>query len=480
MSITPRPYQADLIRRTRARIAAGYRRVCVQAAVGAGKTIVSSEIVRLAVAKGKSVLFLAHRRRLIEQKSGKLAGFGVPHGVLMSGRSSRPDARVQVASRDTLLSRAVRNDWMRPPPADLVIVDEAHRVMSDEYQRLLAFYPDAVHLGLTATPAREDGKGLGDFYEAIECCVPLRELIAGRFIVPVRCFAPQNRKAARRKLAGDPVESWRRHGEGRPTILFATTVAASEAAAQAFNASGIPAEHLDADTPDAQRDAIIARVEAGATRVLCNCNVMTEGVDVPCLSCVILLRLASSYVLYIQAVGRVMRAFPGKADAVLVDHADAVLEHGFPDEDVRWELTESETVDARNKADRKAGKRATPVTCQKCGLIYRAAASCPKCGYRLPRKSMPTILKKQLLTEVEKTLTPQEKAERRVRYWFECLRVMAHKGMTCGAAAGMFRGRYKEGPDESLPNFPQGRQWKQRVAEAFPQYAPGERRRDED
>ncbi len=209
---------------------------------------------------------------------------------------------------------------------------------------------------------------------------------------------------------------------------------------------------------------------SGVTQILCNCSVLIEGVDIPCLSCCILLRLAGSYVLFIQAIGRIMRAFPGKEHAVLIDHADAVLEHGFPDEDVRWELSESETVDQRNRQDKKEGKRATPVTCPKCGHMYTAAIVCPECGHRLPRRLQPAILRNQILTEVDKALSPEERQEAQARYWHACLRVMAAKGRTAGAAAHMFKSRYKDWPDNSLPNVPYGGQWKQKVADLYPQY----------
>lgn len=470
--MTPYPDQFDLISRARAAYAAGARRVLVQAPVGYGKTVVTSEIVRAAVAKGKRVLFLAHRRRLIDQKSRKLDQFGVRHGVLMAGVPPRPWLPVQVCSRDTLLSRAVRNDWLARPPADLVIVDEAHRVMSDEYRALLSAYPDAHHLGVTATPAREDGRGLGGFYQALECAPPISWLVARGRLCPVKCFAPQNPGGAksRRRLAGDPVATWLRLGAGRPTVLFAGKVEHSRAACAAFLAAGVTAEHIDADTPDDERDAVIARVESGATQVLCNCSVLTEGVDVPCLSCIVLLRLASSYVLFIQAVGRVMRAHPGKADAVLIDHADAVLEHGFPDEDAEWSLDEGDTVERRNRDAKKEGQRSQPVVCPKCGLCYPAAPACPACGGRLPRKMQPAAVRNQLLTEVERGLTPERQREWRVRFWHGCLACMAHKGGTLGAASQMYRRRYGEWPPADFPNPSSAYQAKRRVADVYPQY----------
>lgn len=473
MSVTLHPDQLDLIGRARARYASGVRRLLLQAPVGYGKTVVTSEIARAAVARGKRVLFLAHRRRLVSQSSRKLDDFGVFHGLLMSGEAAAAGEMVQVASRDTLLSRAVRNDWVAPPPADLVIVDEAHRVMADDYQRLMALYPDAYHLGVTATPARDDGRGLGGFYQALECAPPISWLVARGRLCPVRCYAPQNAGGGRagRKLAGDPVATWLRLGEGRPTVLFASRVEHSRAACAAFLAAGVTAEHIDARTEDADREAAVARVESGATRVLCNVGVFTEGVDVPCLSCVVLLRLASSYVLFVQAVGRAMRAHPGKSDAVLIDHADAVLEHGFPDDDVRWELDEGGTVEARNREDRKEGKRSQPVVCPACGMCYPAGPACPGCGAKLPRKMMPPALRNQLLTEVERGLTPERQREWRVRFWHGCLATMAYKGGTCGAAAQMYRRKYGEWPPGDFPNVAGAGRSRDRVADVYPQYA---------
>lgn len=464
-----RDYQADLIDRVRRQVAQGKRRVLAQAAVGAGKTVIAGEMVRLATEKGRRVLFLAHRRRLVSQAADQFARFGIDHGVVMAGRAATL-APVQVASRDTLLARGVRSDAMALPPADLVFVDEAHRVLSDEYQRLVELYPDAVHIGLTATPARDDGRGLGDFYQAIECCVPISRLIAEGHLVPVRCFAPQDRSGGKRGLAGDPVAAWKALADGRPTVLFAGKVEASLAVCAAFNAAGVPAEHVDAKTPDPERDAVISRVEAGRTLVLCNVGVMTEGVDVPALSCVQLLRKADSYVLFIQAVGRVMRPHPSKKDAVLIDHADAVLDHGLPHEDVRWELSRTETVDQRNRDDRKEGKRSHPVVCPSCGCLFAAAPACPECGAVLPRRQQPPKLRAQLLTEVEQSLSDEERRARRVAHWHECLRVMAYKGQSVAAAAGMFRGRYPEGPSPDFPNYPEGWQWRRPVAEVMPQY----------
>ena len=315
-----RPYQTDVIERVRQRLRDGSKRVLIQAPTGSGKTTCSSEIIRCATLKGKRSLFLAHRRRLVQQKCERLDNFGVTYGVVMRDDPRyRPGAPVQVASRDTLISRGVRNDWIGLPPADLVIVDEARHGMSDGYAGLIDRYPDAVVIGLDATPARSDGRGLGDFYQALECTAPTSQLIREGFLVPVRCYAPDRKKGQRRGLHGDPVANWRLYGEGRPTVLFTTRVAESRAVCDAFNAENIPAAHIDAHTPDRERDQVVARLRAGTLKVVSNCAIWTEGVDVPELSCCVLLRVAGSYVLFAQCLGRIMRPASGKTDAVLIE-----------------------------------------------------------------------------------------------------------------------------------------------------------------
>jgi DNA repair protein RadD len=467
-----RDYQLDVIERVRQRLREGARRVLIQGATGCGKTHVSSEIVRCAAAKGRRVLFLAHRRRLIAQKGERLRAFGVPHGIVMAGEAGWRGAQVQVASRDTLLSRSVRNGWQGLPPADLVIVDEAHN-FGDQYQNLLSAYRDAVVVGMTATPADAKGRGLGRYYQALECTVPTSQLVREGWLVPVRCYAPERKgaKGGKRALRGDPVAHWKRLADGRPTVLFAPKVEASRAACAAFLAAGVPAAHIDAHSSDEERDEADAGLRAGAIKVVCNCNVWTEGTDIPELSCCVLLRLAGSYVLFAQAVGRIMRSHPGKKDAVLIDHSGAVYQHGFPDEDVSWELDEGDTVDRRVANDKADGKRKQPVTCPSCAMIFTGAAECPGCGHRLARRMLPASTQSEILVEARRMMSPEELAAEQAGYWRSCLYTMAAKGRTAGAAAHMYKSRFGDWPGDGLPDVPRGHQWKRAVADLYPHYA---------
>lgn len=470
-----RPYQTDLLARVRRRMMEGIRRIVVQAMVGAGKGPMIGEVARAAAMKGKRVLLLVHRRRLIGQLSRELDGFEVPHGVLMNGIPMKTSEPIQVASKDTLISRVLTNSWIKPPPADLVIVDEAHNGMSNEYQELLKLYPTAYHLGFTATPARADGKGLGDFYQAMECCIPTSKLIQMGHIVPVKAYAPNQigRKSRKRKreLGGDPVSHWLRLGEKRPTIAFCKNVAASKWLMNAFLMAGVVAEHLDAHTPDDERDSMLQRLATGETQIVTNCSCLTEGVNVPVASCLILLRMATSYTLYIQMIGRVMRAATGKTHAIVLDHSDATIHHGYPDQDVRWELTTSETIEERNKKDRKEGKIKRPIACPRCGICYEGTITCPACGFMLPPRLQSPEVKSQLLTEVPREeVTPEELLLRKERYWKSCLAIAAHKGGKCTMAVAMYRRNYGEWPLESFRHVPRGSQWHCKVGDVFPQF----------
>jgi DNA repair protein RadD len=193
-------------------------------------------------------------------------------------------------------------------------------------------------------------------------------------------------------------------------------------------------------------------------------------VDVPELSCCVLLRLCGSYVLFAQAVGRIMRAHPSKRDAVLIDHSGAVYEHGFPDEDVEWALDEGDSVDRRVAAAKKKGERKQPITCPACATVYAAAMSCPACGHKLPRRLLPAVTQKELLVEARRGMSPERLHAERASYWRTCLYVMAARGQTCGAAAGMFRSRFGAWPD-GLDDVPYGGDWKRPVSVLYPHYA---------
>jgi len=472
-----RGYQTDAVGRVRAEAMKDppekHRRIILQAATGSGKTVMACELVRRAVTKDRRVVFLAHRRRLIQQASERLESFGIPHGVIMAG-SATGSGLVQVCSRDTLASRAIRHDWNKLPPAQLVIVDEAHNAKAALYQKILAQYPTAHIIGLTATPAFPDGSGLGRYFDALIEAEKTSRLVEQGYLVPVRCFAPQRqgyRKGAAR-LAGDPVSHWKRLADGRPTVLFTSRVAASVKIADEFNAGGVPAAHIDGHTPDDERQRVYDKLSAGELMVVCNCGVWTEGTDLPALSCCILFRMVGSCVLYLQAVGRIMRPAPGKKDGILIDHSGCVYRHGYPDEDFPWSLDGS-TVDCRVGALKKDKKRKAVIACPSCGRLITGQV-CPECGARLALRRLPTAVRHEHLVETRSRLSPADRAARAVADWRTCLFRAAAIGLTVGAAARMFNSVHGELPwnmRDVLPDVPPpGMLWARKVAEVFPHY----------
>jgi DNA repair protein RadD len=283
-----RPYQTDVINRLRA-AALIHRRVLLVAPTGSGKTVIASAIVQGAVAKGKRVLFLAHRRELIDQAASKLWACGIDAGIILAGRRPRPEQPVQVASVQTLWTRAFRGTSMEAPLADVIVVDEAHHVRAQTYGKILDHYPNAVVLGLTATPCRGDGRGLGNVFGTLVECPGVQELIDLSFLVPTKVYAPSTpdlsgirvergdyveSQLAERvntdRLVGDIVDHWLRLAEGRKTVVFATGVAHSLHIRDEFRRSGVWAEHIDGTTPIEEREAILKRLSEGTVKVVTN------------------------------------------------------------------------------------------------------------------------------------------------------------------------------------------------------------------
>jgi DNA repair protein RadD len=406
------PYQSGLIASIFDEAAGGRRRILAVSPTGGGKTVVLAAIIRFFVASGRTVLVLAHRREIISQTCRKLLNAGVEDfGVLQAGFPPR-HAAVQVASVQPLNARAFRSRSLQLPPADLVIVDEAHHAVARTYQAILDRYPNAVVLGLTATPTRGDGRGLGGIFETLVQTEQVAGLIAGGFLVPTRVFAPtipdlkgiriergdynETQLAERmntRKLTGDVVEHWLRLGEGRPTVVFASGVNHSVALRNEFRRAGVMAEHIDGSTPLIERDEILARLAGGKVQVVCNCMVLTEGWDSPSVSCLVLVRPTRSMGLYRQMVGRALRTAPGKTDAIILDHSGAVFDLGFPEDFVEWSLAPDER--ATNKTHAQRGQHGGPpalVTCPECHAVRFEGRPCAVCGWRPQPKPKPIVM----------------------------------------------------------------------------------------
>ena len=355
-----RPYQVEKIAEARALMSQGKKSICLVSPTGSGKTVIAAHILQSAINKGRRVLFLAHRRELIDQCAAKLRELGIwDYNVVLSGHphSRNPDAPVQIASIQTLIRREY-------PPADLICIDEAHHAASGSYQTLLKNYPDAYVLGLTATPERLDGKGLDSIFHDLLNVATVPELVDSGFLVAPQCMGPSQEAVAQLKaalssvkqrggdyaddqladamdspsLVGDIVSHWQEWGIGQKTIVFAAGVEHSKHIVKQFQSAGIAAAHLDGTMSLPEREGILNAWRGDEIDVVSNCQILTEGFDFPDLSCCILARPTKSVALYLQMVGRVLRTAPGKSGAIILDHAGNVVEHGPPHIERVWTL----------------------------------------------------------------------------------------------------------------------------------------------
>jgi DNA repair protein RadD len=400
-----RAYQGDVIAAFYRTVGDGRRRIILVAPTGSGKTVIAAAIIGAARAAYRKVVVLAHRREIITQTSAKLHGNGVMHGIVQAGVGPRALEAVQVCSVQTLWQRAIRTDRMELPPADLLIIDECHRSPARTYRKIIDAYPNAVLLGLTATPCRGDGRGLGGVFETMIACPQVAALVEQGFLVKTRCYAPTNpdltgvrvqagdyveRQLAERmdkpKLVGDIVTNWHKYGERRRTVCFCVNVAHSVHLRDEFIDSGVRAEHIDGGTPKAERDASLSRLASGEIDVITNCMVLTEGWDMPEVGCCILARPTRQMGLYRQMLGRVLRPAAGKNDAIVLDHSGAVYRHGLAEDPVSWTLDPD-----RHAASATHGLRCEPgsasrlLECSQCGAIRIGGQPCSHCGF-LPQR----------------------------------------------------------------------------------------------
>jgi len=463
-----RPYQKEAIQKIREAYISGNKSILVVSPTGSGKGVILSEIIKSANDKGKRVLFLVHRREILFQVSAYMDRYEIPHGVILSGEEYIGGNLVELATVQTLRNR-MKNHYYKM--AEIVIIDEAHHATAETYWSIIREYADNMTIGFTATPCRTSGKGLGKLFDTLVNVATIDELTKDGYLVPIKYYAPSepdlsevkvtggdyngkqlDRVMRQPKLIGDIIENWVRLADNRQTIVFTTTVAHSVAVCEAFIEVGIPAEHLDGTTEKLDRGEILYRFKSGDTRVICNCAVLTEGVDIPDISCVVMARPTKSLSLYMQTIGRGMRPAPGKEDLYYIDHSGACYEHGPVDGITDWTLDEKTKNGSKENEERKK-KESKPLTCQNCSLLYQGQIKCPQCG-TIPDKN--TYGKDVEYIDYElgevcfKTKQVKVKAsmEDKQEWFSQLLGYAATKGFNSGYASHKYRAKFGVWPNK--------------------------------
>ncbi len=427
MSLKLRPYQSKLVSEIRQAYSEGYRAPLVCLSTGGGKTTIFAYVTSNAAAKGRSVFLLAHRAELVKQIADTLARFGCAHAIVAPGPIIRqcqveqfkaygksfvdPGAKVLVCSAQTLVRRM---DSIRLTP-DLIVIDESHHLVSgNTWGNIIANYPSAKLLPVTATPIRVDGKGLGKnhggFADTMVSGPSMRELIEGGFLSPYRIFAPptaldmsgvKTRAGDYAKddlanavdkpvITGSAVEHYLKLASGKRAVAFCVSVEHAMHVAAQFRENGIPAEHLDGTMDAMERDRKIKAFSAGETLVLTSADLISEGFDLPAIEVAILLRPTQSLSLYLQQVGRALRTFPGKSEAIILDHVNSTMRHGLIDEEREWSL-EGKKKSAKKQSDDEDDVKVK--CCPECFAVHEPAPACPVCGhvYEIKAKKLEVV-----------------------------------------------------------------------------------------
>lgn len=386
MGYVLRPVQATWINQI-ATAFQTHRRVLGVACTGFGKTVCFVEITKRTLARRKRVLIVAHRIEIIRQIARALKRAGVPFGWIAPGAPMTSDL-VQIGMVATVANRL---DRIEQP--DLLVIDEAHHATAGSYRRLTDKWPAIFQLGVTATPQRTDGTGLGQQFDTMVIGPGMRELIARGYLANYTYLAPPQavdltgvktragdyasddlaKAMDRAAVTGDAERHYRKHLDGKPAIAFCVSVEHAKHVAEQFRQAGWKAESVDGATDPMIRADRIAAIGDGRLNVLTSCDIISEGTDIPAVAGALLLRPTQSLIVDLQQVGRVLRPKEDGGKAVILDHVGNVFRHGMPDEERAWtlqgKLPRSQAISVRQ--------------CPSCYACFAPTPKCPVCDHVL-------------------------------------------------------------------------------------------------
>lgn len=414
MAIPLRAYQADDVARLRASYASGHKAPLYVLPTGGGKTYVFSYIAEGAARRKRRPMILVHRKELLLQASMSLAKIGLRHALIAQDKHIREamgshieelsesyldmNGGVCIASVDTIIRRL---SSVRAP--GMIICDEAHHLTKkNKWGKVVDYFGDVPLLGVTATPIRTDGKGLGKhadgYFDDMIAGPSMRQLIEMGNLLPPITYAPLHKldmkgigtnskgdwnekqlaaKLNKPEITGDVVDTYARVCPKVPAIAFCVTIQHARDVAAQFRARGFDFRPIDGTMHDTERRNLIRALSRGQIHGLTSCDLISEGTDIPVVGCGIMLRLTKSEGLYIQQGGRVLRPSPGQTKAYILDHVGNCLVHGLLDAEREWSL------DGRVKGERGKKKDNGPEIrqCPQCYVSDAPSDTCRHCGY---------------------------------------------------------------------------------------------------
>lgn len=408
MSFELRDYQVKIIDEARELMKSGCKSFLITSPTGSGKTVLTAHMLQTAAAKGMDSLFLVHRRELIKQSVLTFSSVGVRHGIISANFPSDPFPHIQLGSVGTVGNRIHK---IRKPK--LVIWDECHHLAAASWAKIFNAYPDAFHIGLTATPERLDGKGLRPFFGEMIRGPEVEWLIQEGYLCNYVIYAPPAPKAMENvhvrmgdfvksevneifnkpHILGDSLKIYGRHCHQKRAVVFCPSVIHSQNLVSTFKAGNLRAEHVDGGTEDIIRDSAIKKFKEGALDILSNVGLFGEGFDVPAIDAVIDTSPTLSLSAYLQRFGRCLRpaykkgmplatreerlaaiAASEKPFATYLDQAGNVMRHGLPDEVRDWSL------DGCPRGKRNSTNLSVKM-CEKCFAANPAGTkACKFCG----------------------------------------------------------------------------------------------------
>ena len=395
MAYTLHPYQTDLIGKARDALKR-HDSVLIQAPTGAGKTVLASFMHGEAARRGFLSWFIVHRQELVDQVAAAFTANGINYGFIAAGYPGNMTAPVQICGIDTLRSR-IKTISPRMMPY-MATFDECHHFGAPSWKKVRAAMPDGTKIvGLSATPQRLDGKGLGDIFKSMVLGPDVAWLIENGYLSKFRVFSPPGPDMSgvhtkmgeydkaesalvmdKPSVTGDALQHYIRLCPGKRALVYAINVEHSKHIAEQFSTAGFSAAHVDSKTPRDERRKMFAGFVAGRTRVISNVSIAEEGLDVPGVEVIIDLNPTKSLSRWRQRCGRGLRSAPGKEYVWILDHAGNAMRHGLPDTAHEWTL-DGDMLRGKKKQDVES--RLELRRCAECYCVSPAhCAVCEQCG----------------------------------------------------------------------------------------------------